>query len=95
MIRYPIDHRPDEQRFQTIVDDQLCVLDYRELPGVLQLTHTGVPDAVAGRGIAAELVKAALDHARAHGLKIEPRCSYVRVYLRRHPENQDLLAPAP
>jgi predicted GNAT family acetyltransferase len=37
------------------------------------------------------MVKAALDHARAHGLKVAPVCSYVRAYMRRHPETQGLL----
>ena len=42
--------------------------------------------------VAAALVGAALAHARAQGLRIRPQCSYVQVYMRRHPETQDLLA---
>ncbi|HEX6016891.1 MAG TPA: N-acetyltransferase, partial [Burkholderiaceae bacterium] len=37
-------------------------------------------------------VRAALDHARTNGLRVRPACSYVRTYLRRHPEAQDLVA---
>jgi predicted GNAT family acetyltransferase len=37
------------------------------------------------------VVKAALEHARAHGLKVRPACSYVSSYMRRHPETRDLL----
>jgi predicted GNAT family acetyltransferase len=59
---------------------------------VLLLTHTEVPPALEGRGIAAALVKAALDWARAEGLRVRPLCSYVVAYMRRHPETQDLLA---
>jgi hypothetical protein len=58
----------------------------------MRMTHTGVPQALEGRGIAAALVGAALAHARAQGLRIRPQCSYVQVYMRRHPETQDLLA---
>ena len=31
-------------------------------------------------------------HARQHGMKIKPVCSYVVVWLRRHPEAADLVA---
>lgn len=63
----------------------------RIVGGVMRLTHTEVPPAIEGRGIAAALVRAALAHAEANGLKVEPWCSYVRTYLRRHPETRALL----
>jgi predicted GNAT family acetyltransferase len=69
----------------------LCIAQYRLIDGVMWLTHTEVPTAIEGRGHAAQLVRAALDHARAHALKVKPACSYVRSYMRRHPETQDLL----
>jgi len=54
--------------------------------------HTGVPAAIGGRGVAAALVRAALDHARGEGLKVVPACSYVAAYFKRHPQDADLLA---
>jgi uncharacterized protein len=33
-----------------------------------------------------------LEAVRARGLKIVPRCSFVRAYLEKHPEFSDLLA---
>jgi predicted GNAT family acetyltransferase len=47
---------------------------------------------VGGRGIAAELTRHALEDARAHGWKVRPLCSYAEVYMRRHPEYNDLRA---
>ena len=55
-------------------------------------SYTGVPSAVGGRGIAAELVRVALAWAESQGYTVEPSCSYVEVYMRRHPETQKLLA---
>lgn len=54
--------------------------------------HTGVPPQYRGHGIAEQLVKAAIDHARATGGKIVPVCSYVVAQFRRHPEWADLQA---
>jgi uncharacterized protein len=87
-----IEHLPERGRFQARVDGLLCVADYRRHGDRIEMTHTEVPPALTGRGIAARLVRAALDHARASGLKVVPLCSYVRAYMRRHPETQDLLA---
>ncbi len=87
-----IDHLPDRGRFQARVDGQLCVADYRLTDGVMAVTHTEVPPGLQGRGIAAALVRALLDHAAAHGLKVRPLCSYARAYMQRHPETAALIA---
>ena len=89
-----IRHDAPAQRFTTRVNGQLCECCYQLSGSTMLLTHTGVPVALEGRGIAAALVQAALDHARAEGLKVRPQCSYVQVYLRRHPASLDLLAPS-
>lgn len=56
------------------------------------VTHTGVPPAFEGRGIAGRLVDALIADARAEGFKITPLCSYVAAQFRRHPEWHDLRA---
>jgi uncharacterized protein len=86
-----ITHNTEASRFEATVDSQLCVCQYRVFGRTMMLTHTGVPQALRGRGIAALLVQAALDHARAAGLKVRPDCSYAEVYMQRHPETLDLL----
>ena len=44
-------------------------------------------------GIGSALVRGALEAARARGLKVKPRCSFVRAVIAKHPEFHDLLAP--
>ena len=86
-----IRHLPESGRFEATVEGLRCELDYRLSPGRMHITHTGVPRPLEGRGIAAALVQHGLAWAREQGLKVDPVCSYVAVYLRRHPEWQDLL----
>lgn len=86
-----VQHNAAAARFEATVEGQLCVAQYRVYGKVMMLTHTGVPLALRGRGIAALLVQAALDHARARGLKVRPDCSYAETYMQRHPETLDLL----
>jgi uncharacterized protein len=81
-----------EHRYELEVDGRLAIAAYRLRPGRITFTHTEVPEALAGRGIGTRLVKAALDDARAQGLKVVPVCPFVKHYMDTHPETQDLLA---
>jgi hypothetical protein len=85
-------HNEAAQRFELHLDGGLARADYRLHDGILDLVHTEVPVRQEGRGIAATLVAAALRYARAKGHKVRPMCSYVRAYMARHPEFDDLRA---
>ena len=93
----PVEVRHNEKahRFEALLDGQLARADYRLEGDVMRIFHTEVPFAFEGRGIAARLVKAAFEHARENGFKVLPACSYVRDYMRRHPDTQALLARDP
>jgi predicted GNAT family acetyltransferase len=82
---------PDAQRF-TLATTPASVLDYELSAGRVTFTHTGVPPAYQGQGLAAQLVEAGLQWAREAGLKVVPACSYVHAYIQRHPEWQHLVA---
>ena len=85
-------HYPERRRFETSVDGQDCEIDYTLANGVMTITHTGVPSAVGGRGIAGEMTRFALETARTNGWKVVPGCSYAAKYMREHPEFEDLRA---
>lgn len=84
-------HNEAAHRFEAKVEGRLSVANYHLDENVMRMVHTEVPRELEGRGIAAALVKRAIEHAREHGLKVAPHCSYVRAYMRRHPETQDVL----
>jgi predicted GNAT family acetyltransferase len=80
-------------RFEATVDGYRALITYRCFPGKIVFDHAEVPPALEGKGLAAKLTRAALEFARAHGLRVVPMCPYVAAYIRRHPEEQDLLSP--
>lgn len=86
-----ITHDETRGRFACSVDGYPCELDYRLDGRRMAILHTGVPRQIGGRGIAAELTRAALDTARDRGWQVLPLCSYAADYIRRHPEYADLL----
>ena len=81
--RVTVKHDPERQQFFAMVEGQRCLLDYERLPDRVLITHTRVPDALAGRGIAAELTRVALAWIRAQGLIVIPVCSYAARFLER------------
>lgn len=87
-----IAHDPASQRFTTEVDGQSAYLEYEQGDGLIVITHTIVPPAIGGRGIAGDLVRTAFEYAKAEGLKVDPRCSYSDAWMRKHPEYDPLRA---
>jgi predicted GNAT family acetyltransferase len=83
-----------EGRFELALEGgRMAYVVYEEAgEGVLALTHTEVPAEFEGKGVGGALVKGALELARGENLKIVPTCRFVSVYLRRHPEYQELVA---
>ena len=91
-MTYDIRHNEAESQFETTVDGHLALAAYDlEEPNRIVFTHTEVPEALAGRGLAGEIAKFGLDHARQQKLTVVPQCAYVAAYIKRHPEYQDLL----
>jgi predicted GNAT family acetyltransferase len=82
-------HDTAARRFIADVEGRRAVLDYTICGDVMTITHTGVPVAIGGRGIAGELVRAALSAARDAGWKIVPACSYAAAYMARHSKDED------
>lgn len=78
---------PQQNRFEVRVEDELAgVLEYERGGSELVLVHTEVFDAYGGRGLGAQLVRAAVDQARQDGLRVVPVCPYARAWLARYAE---------
>ncbi len=82
-------HDQASHQFHVDVDGTRAVLDYTLTGTVMNITHTGVPPAIGGRGVAAELMKAALNVADEQKWSVNPICSYAVAYLQKHAANQN------
>lgn len=86
-----ITNNEQQSQFETTIDGHTALVAYTIEPGRITFLHTEVPEALAGRGIAGQLAKHALEHARAQSLEVVPQCSYIAAYIRKNPEYQDLV----
>lgn len=88
-----VKHDEPGRKYFAVVDGRESVCDYGPAGDrTLVFSHTYVPPELRGRGIAEELVRQALDDVRQRGYKVIPSCWFVRVYIDRHSQYQDLLA---
>lgn len=86
-----ITHNERAQQFEMPVAGGLAVLRYRRSAGQIDLLHTMVPHDDEGRGHATALVQAAFAYARRASLIVVPTCPFVKAYLRRHPDQRDIV----
>jgi predicted GNAT family acetyltransferase len=84
-------HNRDQHRYELEVEGHLAAT-YYELEGdVITFVHTEVPPELGGKGVGSKLIKGALDQVRAARLTVVAQCPFVKAYIEKHPEYQDLL----
>lgn len=93
---YVVRDNPTKLRYEILRNREVVgEITYRTEPGVKILLHTEVEPAEEGRGVGHRLVSGALDDIRARSLRVVPVCPFVAAYLRRHPEQRDLIVRDP
>lgn len=93
--QFEVRNNETESRFETIVDGNAAFAEYRREGDRIIFTHTEVPEAIGGRGVASQLVRSALDQVRREKLTVVPLCAYVAAFIRRNPEYGDLVQAQP
>jgi predicted GNAT family acetyltransferase len=93
---YVVRDNTEELRYEILCDGEVVGgIWYRTAPGVIVLVHTEVAPTEEGQGVGSRLVRGALVDIRARGLRVAPVCPFVAAYLRRHPEQRDLVVRDP
>ena len=60
-------------------------------PGVVNIDHTFVDEALRGQGVAAQMMERIARSLRETGRKAIPTCSYAKKWFGQHPEYADVL----
>jgi hypothetical protein len=81
----------EKRRFEVQAEGHTATSDYMISGPKIIFTHTEVPRALEGNGIAGMMAKAGLHFAKEKGLKVMPLCPFMAGYIKRHPEWKDIL----
>lgn len=91
-MEYTVIHDEKVNRFEIFESGQIAYIQYKVSDGVMDLIHTIVPKQLEGQGVASALTGYALDYARDEHLKVIPTCLFVKTYIERHKDYQNLVA---
>ena len=85
-----INNRADH-RYELAVDGHIAATYYKVEGKIITFVHTEVPPELSGKGIGSKLIRGALDQVRADGLKVIAQCPFVKAFIEKNADYQDLL----
>ncbi|WJG09912.1 GNAT family N-acetyltransferase [Aliiglaciecola sp. LCG003] len=85
-------HNEKECKYEYHIDGHIAYITYDVQGDKVHLTHTIVPDDLAGKGLAKTLLEDVLEEIKKANKKAVAQCSYVVRYQEKHPQASDLFA---
>jgi predicted GNAT family acetyltransferase len=88
--------RVDAQRYEQTFNDPAGKIgrvwaDYAVEGDRRAILHVEAGDALRGTGAAGRFMQGLVDHARAAGVRLTPRCGYAVAWFKRHPDQADVI----
>ena len=85
-------HNRAESRYEILVDGvRAGFTRYRRTPRAVVFEHTEIDDAYEGHGLGGRLARGALDDVRAEGGRVVAECPFIKGWIAKHEDYQDLL----
>lgn len=80
------------RQFELMVDGVKAKIEYELQKNRMSLLHTEVPEALEGHGVGTAIVEKTLQYIEEQNLTLVPWCTFVKSYIKRHPEWKRILA---
>jgi hypothetical protein len=84
-------HEKENERFVTYVEGNEVYVEYTMRNNEIDLHHTYTHPTLRGKGLAAQVVRAALEFAKENNLKVIPTCSYVQAFIAKNDQYKELV----
>lgn len=86
-----VTHEKEDKRFVINLEGNEVYVEYTMAGNEINLYHTFTDPALRGKGLAAQVVRAALEFAKKNNLKVIPTCSYVQSFIAKNDEYKELV----
>lgn len=93
-ITFTLDETDTKGRFIAHIVGEAAVGEItfsKSSPTLVIVDHTGVPDALRGKGVGLALSRRMVDHAREEGFRIVPLCPFFKAMAARNPDWADVI----
>lgn len=90
-MEYELIDNKEAKQYELSVEGPKPRIEYILARDNIYLTHTEVPKALEGQGIASKMVLMALEDIKSRNLTLIPMCPFVAMYIKRHPEWRELV----
>src|SRR4051812_25556922 len=91
-VAVTVTNDPEHGRYEAFVDGEIAGhTEYYPHGDHIVFPHTVVDPDFGGQGVASTLIAYALDDMRSQGRRIDPQCPFVRAFIDKHPEYNDLV----
>lgn len=93
-VTFTVTDVPERERFEARdeADALAGVLTYQLTGTIIAYTHTKVEAPFEGHGVGSALARTAMDDARAKGRTVVPICPFLKGWLDKHPEYENIAA---
>ena len=85
-------HEKENERFVMYFDGKEVYVEYTMAGKEINLYHTYTDPTLRGKGLAAQVVRAAFEFAKENNLKVIPTCSYTQAFLAKNDEYKEIVA---
>ena len=85
-------HEKENERFVMYFDGKEVYVEYTMAGKEINLYHTYTHPALRGKGLAAQVVRAAFEFAKENNLKVIPTCSYVQAFVSKNNKYRELIS---
>ena len=84
-------HEKENERFVIYVEGNEVYVEYTKKNNEINLHHTYTHSTLRGKGLAAQVVRAALEFAKENNLMVIPTCSYVQAFIAKNDQYKELV----
>lgn len=84
-------HNKIDKNFSVTIEEGEARLSYKSINDhLVEAYSTYVPDQARGLGLGGRLARDFFEFVKRKNLKVRPSCSYVEMYMSKHPDMQNL-----
>lgn len=90
-MEFELEDNKEKKRFEVEIEASTAFVEYQKNNEIISLTHTEVPEELGGQGVGSKMIGKVLSKIKEDGKKVKISCPFIKNYVDKHPEFNDLV----